>query len=97
MRKCSCMNFLISSQKTKCTGSSRFVHANCIVDLFCALTVVRIDCCLLQLLKPMMLRRLKEDVEKSIAAKEETIIEVYCVWLLHSTYIFPVVVIVFNK
>ena len=25
----------------------------------------------------MMLRRLKEDVEKSIASKEETIIEVY--------------------
>jgi chromodomain-helicase-DNA-binding protein 7 len=30
----------------------------------------------LQLLKPMMLRRLKEDVEKSLAPKEETIIEV---------------------
>jgi len=30
----------------------------------------------LQLLKPMMLRRLKEDVEKNIAPKEETIIEV---------------------
>ena len=30
----------------------------------------------LQILKPMMLRRLKEDVEKSLAAKEETIIEV---------------------
>ncbi|PIK44556.1 putative chromodomain-helicase-DNA-binding protein 8-like isoform X3 [Apostichopus japonicus] len=29
-----------------------------------------------QLLKPMMLRRLKEDVEKSLAPKEETIIEV---------------------
>ncbi|KAK3733995.1 hypothetical protein QZH41_009861 [Actinostola sp. cb2023] len=29
-----------------------------------------------QLLKPMMLRRLKEDVEKNIAPKEETIIEV---------------------
>ena len=29
-----------------------------------------------QILKPMMLRRLKEDVEKSIAPKEETIIEV---------------------
>ena len=28
------------------------------------------------LLKPMMLRRLKEDVEKSLAPKEETIIEV---------------------
>jgi chromodomain-helicase-DNA-binding protein 7 len=28
------------------------------------------------LLKPMMLRRLKEDVEKSIAPKEETIVEV---------------------
>ena len=28
------------------------------------------------LLKPMMLRRLKEDVEKNLAAKEETIIEV---------------------
>ncbi|XP_019862189.1 PREDICTED: chromodomain-helicase-DNA-binding protein 8-like [Amphimedon queenslandica] len=27
-------------------------------------------------LKPMMLRRLKEDVEKSLAPKEETIIEV---------------------
>ena len=30
----------------------------------------------LQILKPMMLRRLKEDVEKNLAAKEETIIEV---------------------
>lgn len=29
-----------------------------------------------KLLKPMMLRRLKEDVEKSLAPKEETIIEV---------------------
>lgn len=28
------------------------------------------------LLKPMMLRRLKEDVEKSIAPKEETVVEV---------------------
>lgn len=28
------------------------------------------------LLKPMMLRRMKEDVEKSLAPKEETIIEV---------------------
>lgn len=28
------------------------------------------------LLKPMMLRRLKEDVEKSLAPKEETIVEV---------------------
>ena len=32
--------------------------------------------CMVQILKPMMLRRLKEDVEKSIAPKEETIIEV---------------------
>ena len=30
-----------------------------------------------QILKPMMLRRLKEDVKKSIAPKEETIIEVH--------------------
>ena len=29
-----------------------------------------------QVLKPMMLRRLKEDVEKSLAPKEETIVEV---------------------
>lgn len=28
------------------------------------------------ILKPMMLRRLKEDVEKSIAPKEETVVEV---------------------
>ena len=51
-----------------------------------------------QILKPMMLRRLKEDVEKNLAAKEETIIEVYfqssvslvqsirkdkrCIWLI---------------
>lgn len=28
------------------------------------------------ILKPMMLRRLKEDVEKNLAPKEETIIEV---------------------
>lgn len=31
---------------------------------------------LLQLLRPMMLRRMKEDVEKSLAPKEETIVEV---------------------
>lgn len=31
------------------------------------------------LLKPMMLRRLKEDVEKSLAPKEETVVEV-CFW-----------------
>ena len=31
---------------------------------------------LLQLLKPMMLRRIKQDVEKNIAPKEETVIEV---------------------
>ena len=30
----------------------------------------------IQLLKPMMLRRLKEDVEKTLAPKEETIVEV---------------------
>lgn len=30
----------------------------------------------MQILKPMMLRRLKEDVEKSLAPKEETIVEV---------------------
>lgn len=29
-----------------------------------------------QILKPMMLRRLKEDVEKNLASKEETIVEV---------------------
>ena len=29
-----------------------------------------------QLLRPMMLRRMKEDVEKSLAPKEETIVEV---------------------
>ena len=29
------------------------------------------------ILKPMMLRRLKDDVEKNLAPKEETIIEVY--------------------
>lgn len=33
------------------------------------------------LLKPMMLRRLKEDVEKSIAPKEETVVEVLIVFL----------------
>ena len=38
-------------------------------------TVIRCDV-FVQLLKPMMLRRLKEDVEKSLAPKEETIIEV---------------------
>ena len=32
--------------------------------------------CACQILKPMMLRRLKEDVEKNLAPKEETIIEV---------------------
>jgi SNF2 family DNA or RNA helicase len=33
-----------------------------------------------KLLKPLMLRRLKEDVEKSIPLKEETIIEVYVIF-----------------
>lgn len=33
-----------------------------------------------EILKPMMLRRLKEDVEKSLQPKEETIIEV---WIGH--------------
>lgn len=37
----------------------------------------------LQILKPMMLRRLKEDVEKSLAPKEETIVEVR---LLYDSY-----------
>ena len=37
-------------------------------------TVIMLTC--LQILKPMMLRRLKEDVEKNLAPKEETIIEV---------------------
>lgn len=41
-----------------------------------------------QLLKPMMLRRLKEDVEKNIAPKEETIIEVCLYCCLHE-YPFP--------
>ena len=34
-----------------------------------------------QILRPMMLRRLKEDVEKSLAPKEETIVEVLCMCL----------------
>ena len=42
-----------------------------------------------QILKPMMLRRLKEDVEKGIAPKEETIIEVhmseYVMYYIQST------------
>lgn len=35
------------------------------------------------ILKPMMLRRLKEDVEKNLAPKQETIIEV----CLHNTLV----------
>lgn len=38
--------------------------------------LIHITCVSVQLLKPMMLRRLKEDVEKSLAPKEETIVEV---------------------
>jgi len=35
------------------------------------------DCVVVgQLLKPVMLRRLKEDVERTLAPKEETIVEV---------------------
>lgn len=41
-------------------------------DLKCETQVQKLQA----LLKPMMLRRLKEDVEKSIAPKEETIVEV---------------------
>lgn len=39
------------------------------------------------LLKPMMLRRLKEDVEKSIAPKEETVVEVSHLLLIKSNKI----------
>lgn len=39
------------------------------------------------ILKPMMLRRLKEDVEKSLKPKEETIIEVPSVFFLAEFYI----------
>lgn len=52
-------------------------------DPSCLLSSHRINaCCVSQvqklqgILKPMMLRRLKEDVEKNLAPKEETIIEV---------------------
>lgn len=50
-------------------------------DLICCLlcqlsSVVKTCDVLFQVLKPMMLRRLKEDVEKNLAAKEETIVEV---------------------
>lgn len=38
------------------------------------------------LLKPMMLRRMKEDVEKSLAPKEETIIEVWNYTFLKTTF-----------
>lgn len=34
------------------------------------------------LLKPMMLRRLKEDVEKTLAPKEETVVEVFQILLM---------------
>ena len=52
-----------------------------------ALSVSHIDCVcmclwLVQILLPMMLRRLKEDVEKSLAPKEETIVEVCCLTVL---------------
>lgn len=48
----------------------------------------------LQLLRPMMLRRMKEDVEKSLAPKEETIVEVnffreyeqHCFYIYHIPY-----------
>ena len=39
-----------------------------------------------QILLPMMLRRLKEDVEKSLAPKEETIVEVCFLSLLYCTH-----------
>ena len=51
--------------------SSAF-HGYCQLDLAEEVLVFPV-----QILKPMMLRRLKEDVEKSIAPKEETIVEVH--------------------
>lgn len=42
------------------------------------------------LLKPMMLRRLKEDVEKSIAPKEETVVEVLIVFLFFLSLVLSI-------
>lgn len=49
-------------------GSCQKVNSNCL----CGPQVQKLQ----GILKPMMLRRLKEDVEKKLAPKEETIIEV---------------------
>lgn len=48
------------------------------------------------ILKPMMLRRLKEDVEKNLAPKQETIIEV-CVSGAHLLSKYVLVLVHLNK
>ena len=60
------------------------------LSIQCRCICIHAHTCILQLqiLKPMMLRRLKEDVEKSIAPKEETIIEVHYVYMYMCLYIY---------
>lgn len=54
-------------------GTLRFTHTHLHISLiFSGPQVQKLQA----ILKPMMLRRLKEDVEKNLAPKQETIIEV---------------------
>lgn len=49
-----------------------YIYINIFLSFSCASQVQKLQ----SILKPMMLRRLKEDVEKNLAPKQETIIEV---------------------
>lgn len=66
------------SDKNKICPTLSFISQSHL--LLCSLQQVKK---LQAILKPMMLRRLKDDVEKNLAPKEETIIEVgLCVYLI---------------
>ncbi len=58
------------------TESSKDVSMICVHVTFLLLCFLQQVKKLQAILKPMMLRRLKDDVEKNLAPKEETIIEV---------------------
>ena len=66
---------LVFSRKLYCRVKSNSLFTLLFLILSLFITLVQVEK-LQELLKPMMLRRLKGDVEKSLAPKQETIIEV---------------------
>lgn len=76
--------FMLEFSDLKSEGQvSKLKQVSTAICLQVFVTSLTVDFDFLQILKPMMLRRLKEDVEKSIAAKEETIIEVQSACKFH--------------